>query len=151
MRRLLLLVIVGLASCGDESSSYVGFGLGPVSVEDAGLVEDVDSGVAEVIDAGASDSGVIDSGVVDSGVVDAGALVSFAHQVKPLLTSKCASCHSFTYSNLLNGSRIVPFSPADSSVYTLSVEGNMPKRGTRLTAAELQVLFDWISQGALNN
>lgn len=138
MRRLAWFFVVGALSCGDASSSYVGYGLGPVELEDSGVVEPVDSGTMA-------------SGVIDAGIADAGVLVGFAHQVKPLLTSRCASCHTFTYSNLLNGSRIVPFSPADSSVYTLSVEGNMPKRGTRLTAAELQLLFDWISQGALNN
>jgi len=141
MRRLSWLVVVGALSCGDASSSYVGYGLGPIALEDF-----------EEPDSGAFDSGSpVDAGLADAGTIDVGTLVSFAHQVKPLLTSRCASCHTFTYSNLLNGSRVVPFSPADSSVYTLTVEGNMPRRGTRLTATELQLLFDWISQGALNN
>jgi hypothetical protein len=145
MRRLLLLVIVGLVSCGDASSSYTGYGLGAVTLEDPGLIDEVDAGE---VDAGADDSGVQDAG---SEVVDGGATVSFAHQIAPILSSKCASCHTFTYSALHNGTRVVPFYPSSSTVYTRTLDGSMPRRGTRLTTVQQRLLFDWISQGALNN
>ena len=89
MRRLVPLFIVGLVSCGDASSEYVGYGLGSVSVEDAGVIDEIDAGVVDVIDSGV---------VSDAGVIDAGTPVSYAHQVAPLLSSRCGSCHSFTYS-----------------------------------------------------
>lgn len=91
--------------------------------------------------------------------------VSFAGNVMPILESKCIKCHGvettkeglnlLSYDNLMagsfNGQVLVPGDSANSLFVQLIVEGEMPNRGTKVTPEELQVIIDWVNQGALNN
>lgn len=91
--------------------------------------------------------------------------VSFSRDVLPLLQSRCINCHGGqrtsegldmkTYESLMNGSQngsvISPGDAANSSFVTLAAEGKMPKRGPKLTPAEVQLLTDWVNAGAPNN
>jgi hypothetical protein len=90
---------------------------------------------------------------------------SFSKDVMPILTNSCINCHGgeqmkagldlSSYSGLtagsFNGSVIVAGNSADSFLVQQVVNGKMPKRGSKLTAAQIQVIRNWIDAGALNN
>ncbi|NWF65535.1 MAG: hypothetical protein HXY38_14655 [Chloroflexi bacterium] len=91
--------------------------------------------------------------------------VSYANDVLPILEAKCVKCHGGervregldlrTYDSLFAGSDNGPVITAgdanDSLFVQLIVEGEMPTRGAPLTPEELQIIIDWVNQGALNN
>jgi hypothetical protein len=60
-----------------------------------------------------------------------------------------------TYDSLMAGSQngpvIVPGEANDSLLVQKVTEGKMPKRGPKLTPAQIQLITDWIDAGALNN
>ena len=91
--------------------------------------------------------------------------VSYARDVRPILESRCASCHTGefvsegldmnTYDSLMKGSEngpvIVPGNARDSLLVEKITEGKMPKRGPKLTPTQIQIITDWIDAGAPNN
>ena len=91
--------------------------------------------------------------------------VSYAKDVRPILESRCRKCHMGkhvsegldmnTYETFLAGSQngpvIVPGDANDSLLIQKVTEGKMPKRGPKLTPAQIQIITDWINAGALNN
>jgi uncharacterized membrane protein len=91
--------------------------------------------------------------------------VSFANDVSPILQSRCFDCHGGqdtkaglsikSYQALMAGSKngpvIIAGDPANSLLIQLIQQGEMPKRGPKLTPDQLQILIDWITAGALNN
>ena len=95
----------------------------------------------------------------------AAATVSFASDVLPILESRCINCHGGdrieeglnlkTYSDLLagseNGAVVIPNNADHSKLAELILNQKMPKRGPKLTPPQVQVIIDWINQGALNN
>lgn len=94
-----------------------------------------------------------------------GATVSFANDILPLLDSRCINCHGGnrtekgldlkTYAGLLSGSEngtvLTPGDAAHSHLIELIASGKMPKRGPKLTPEQVQLITDWVNQGALNN
>ncbi len=111
-------------------------------------------------------------------VTPGGSGVSFANQVQPIFTTNCvnAGCHpgggapfslraGESYRELVNQDasggpcrgqkRVLPRDPANS-VLVKRLEGStcgnlMPLGGSPLPAASIQLIRDWISQGAQNN
>ena len=93
------------------------------------------------------------------------ASISFAANVYPIFEAKCVKCHGrervkeglnlLTYEQLMsgsfNGQVITPGNAGESLLVQLIVKGKMPNRGDKVTDAELQIIKDWINQGALNN
>ncbi len=91
--------------------------------------------------------------------------VSFANDVMPIFEAKCIKCHGVetkkegldmrTHDDILKGSRkgavLVPGNANDSLFIQLIIDGEMPNRGTKVTPEELQLIMDWVNQGALNN
>ena len=91
--------------------------------------------------------------------------ISYAIDVRPILKSRCGSCHMGefvsegldmnTYASLLAGSQngpvIIPGDANDSLLVQKITAGKMPKRGPKLTPAQIQIITDWIDAGALNN
>ena len=91
--------------------------------------------------------------------------ISYANDVRPILENRCAQCHmgNFvsaglnmnTYETLMQGSQdgpvIVPGNAKASLLIQKISKGEMPKRGPKLTPAQIQTLTDWINAGALNN
>lgn len=91
--------------------------------------------------------------------------VSFSKDVMPILQNSCINCHGgqktekgldmTSYNALMAGSQrgavVVPGNAANSSFVHLVVNGNMPKRGQKLSADQIQILTDWVNAGALNN
>jgi hypothetical protein len=91
--------------------------------------------------------------------------VSFANQVLPILSARCAQCHGgdrteadldvLSFAAVMAGGEdgpvVIPGDADASSFVTLVVSGEMPKRGTKLTPEQVQIFIDWVNQGALDN
>ncbi|WP_227657449.1 c-type cytochrome domain-containing protein [Candidatus Magnetaquicoccus inordinatus] len=98
-------------------------------------------------------------------------LVSFKSDVMPILQYRCLECHRAdgpgvaysglnleSYEGLMKGTRFGPVVvPGNAMVSNLNVlvEGRagirMPHNRKRLTPCEIQVLRNWVTQGAKNN
>ena len=99
--------------------------------------------------------------------------VRYKADVQPLLNKHCLECHApgglgfaasgfslIDYEGLLAGTRygpmVVPGDPQSSNLLIL-IEGRadpsiqMPHGGKKMPAAEIEVLRNWIAQGAPNN
>ncbi len=91
--------------------------------------------------------------------------ISFAADILPIFQSRCTNCHGGertekgldlkSYASLMNGSErgpvVVAGDAANSALANLISSGKMPKRGPKLTPEQVQLVIDWINQGALNN
>jgi mono/diheme cytochrome c family protein len=94
-----------------------------------------------------------------------GATVSFANDVLPIIESRCINCHGGertqegldlkTHTSLMagskNGSIVTPGDAENSLLVELVATQEMPKRGPKLTPPQVQLITDWVNQGALNN
>ena len=60
-----------------------------------------------------------------------------------------------SYANAMKGGNnapdIVPGNPDKSNIYLYPRDGVMPLGGPQLAASDVQLIFDWIKGGALNN
>jgi hypothetical protein len=115
--------------------------------------------------------------MVDTITVSVTAAILFASQIQPIFTTNCvnAGCHpgggapfslqdGSSYGRLVNvpastgpcagDMRVLPFS-ANGSALVKRIEGTcgnqMPLGGTPLAAGDIQLIRDWINQGARNN
>jgi len=93
------------------------------------------------------------------------ATVSFANDILPLFESRCIGCHGGertqegldlkTHASLMAGSSNGPVvtagDAADSLLVELVATQKMPKRGPKLTPPQVQIISDWVNQGALDN
>lgn len=97
--------------------------------------------------------------------------MSYKEDVHPILQYRCLECHQTggpgvaysglnmeTYEGLMKGTQFGPVVvPGNSMVSNLNVlvEGRagirMPHNRKRLTPCEIQILRDWVNQGAKNN
>jgi mono/diheme cytochrome c family protein len=94
-----------------------------------------------------------------------GVTVSFTNDVLPIFNNRCANCHGgnrteeglilLTYADILKGSDNGPVIVAGNADGSFLVEQvvsqEMPKRGPKLTPPQIQLIVDWINQGALEN
>lgn len=94
-----------------------------------------------------------------------GATVSFTNDILPLFESRCVNCHGGqrtqegldlkTHAGLMtgseNGSVVTPGDAANSLLVELVANQKMPKRGPKLTPPQVQLITDWVNQGAPNN
>jgi len=75
--------------------------------------------------------------------------------IRKNLFKVCNYCHPNQKANMFtyDGIRqlIVPGNPEQSLLYKKVYSGQMPPGGMRLKKAEVQVIYDWIQQGAMNN
>lgn len=90
--------------------------------------------------------------------------VSFEKDVMPIFKASCLSCHKpdkkkgkldmSTYADLIKGGKqgnpVKPGDPAKSLLIEMisGKEPEMPEKGDKLTDAQVQILSDWIKQGA---
>ena len=100
-----------------------------------------------------------------AGTTAGSAAVSFANDILPLLQSRCVNCHGGqrtekelvlnSYEGVMAGSEDGPAvtsgDAANSPMAEMVANGKMPKRGPKLTPAQVQLIVDWINQGAQNN
>ena len=91
--------------------------------------------------------------------------ISFANDILPILQSRCVNCHGgdrieeglvmTSYSSLMagsdNGSVIVPGDSSGSLLVDMVASNKMPKRGPKLTPPQVQLIVDWVNQGASDN
>lgn len=91
--------------------------------------------------------------------------VSYTNDIRPILEGRCSTCHTGklvsnglnmeSYESLMAGSQhgpvIVPGNAGGSLLVEKLTSGQMPKRGPKLTPAQIQLIIDWINAGALNN
>lgn len=54
------------------------------------------------------------------------------------------------YASLIQGGFVNTTVPAESSLYAVLAEGNMPPSGA-LSSRELKIILAWLNEGALNN
>lgn len=93
------------------------------------------------------------------------ATVSFANDVLPIIQGRCINCHGgeqteeglvmLTYADIMagsdNGPVVIPGDAEHSLLAELVSTQEMPKRGPKLTPPQVQLIMDWINQGALDN
>lgn len=91
--------------------------------------------------------------------------ISFASNVMPIFEAKCIKCHGVeskkegldmrtydvTLAGSFNGPVLTPGNADNSLLVQLIERGKMPNRGQKLTPEEIQIIRDWVNQGALNN
>ena len=98
---------------------------------------------------------------------------SFSKNVMPILEAKCLSCHAKgsegfeasgfsveSYEQVMKGTRQGPvIEPGHSYFSTLQIvvehradpSTSMPKNSAKLSSTEIQIIGEWIDQGARNN
>ena len=86
-----------------------------------------------------------------------GGKVSFVSQVAPILMSKCGNCHvgnnkgNFSAASFrnLDNSAMIAYGVADESRLIEVIQlGEMPKGDLKVSAGELEILKQWVNQGA---
>lgn len=91
--------------------------------------------------------------------------ISFVNDVMPILRSRCWNCHGgdkteeglnlTTVATIMagseNGAVVIPGDADNSLLAEQIVSQEMPKRGPKLTPPQIQIILDWINQGALDN
>lgn len=116
-----------------------------------------DTAVPSAVPAAATDTPVV--------AQPASNTVSFVNDIKPIFDNRCINCHGVervkegldlqTYEKIMAGSRngsvIEPGDAENSYLVQQIVDGEMPDRGEPVTPEELQLIIDWVNQGALNN
>lgn len=94
-----------------------------------------------------------------------GATVSFATDIFPIFESRCIGCHGGertqegldlkTHASLMAGSSngfvVTPGDAVNSLLVEMVATQKMPKRGPKLTPPQIQLITDWVNQGALDN
>ncbi len=94
-----------------------------------------------------------------------GATVSFANDILPIIESRCIGCHGGdrteegldlkAHASIMagssNGPVIVPGDAENSLLVEMVATQKMPKRGPKLTPPQVQLITDWVNQGALDN
>jgi hypothetical protein len=112
---------------------------------------------------------------VDAGApvaLEAAQGVSFSRDVVPILQARCHSCHGgvdpatgqpsvevglnmTTYEGVMTGSEygavVEPGGPDASLMIEMVTSGDMPLEGDPVPPAEIEVLRNWIAEGAANN
>ncbi|MBF0621486.1 MAG: hypothetical protein HQL54_06125 [Magnetococcales bacterium] len=109
--------------------------------------------------------------IANTGYAEQPGKVTFSEDVFPILKYRCLECHAAggpgtvlsgldleTYEGLMKGTKYGPIiTPGNAMVSNLNVlvEGRagirMPHNRKRLTKCEVQILRDWVNQGAKNN
>ena len=112
-------------------------------------------------------SAIKELGLVFDNPADAGRpSPSFSTDIAPILTSQCAiaECHVVdgphdidlrTYDTLMQGGDegaiVIVGDARESEIVEEIAEGKMPPEGPPLDAAQIQLIIDWINEGAKNN
>ena len=86
--------------------------------------------------------------------------------MQPILEQSCVKCHGGSdgvkgglslksHADLMKGGKdgqvVVPGDAANSMMVQSIVEGKMPKRGTKLSQAQIDTISAWVTAGAKND
>lgn len=83
--------------------------------------------------------------------------ISFVSQVAPIIEAKCGRCHvansrgqfsAKSYQDLMQSTTVTPKMAVESRFIEVIESGEMPKGGLTVEPAELEILKQWIAQGA---
>ena len=112
-------------------------------------------------------SAIKELGLVFDNPADAGrSSPSFNADIAPILTDRCAiaECHVVdgphdidlrTYDSVIKGGDegaiVIAADAMESEMVEEIAEGKMPPEGPPLEAAQIQLIIDWINEGAKNN
>jgi hypothetical protein len=91
--------------------------------------------------------------------------VSFRNDILPIMENSCVRCHGGSrtergldlraYDALMRGSRngamLIPGDADNSELVIQVVSGEMPRRAPKLPEEYIQLIIDWVNQGALDN
>jgi hypothetical protein len=91
--------------------------------------------------------------------------VSFRNDILPIFENTCIRCHGGlrtergldlrTYDTLMIGSRngvvLIPGDADNSELVLQIVSGEMPRRAPKLPDERIQLIIEWVNQGALDN
>lgn len=91
--------------------------------------------------------------------------VSFQNDILPIFENSCIRCHGDSrtergldlgsYDALMRGSRngamLIPGDAQNSELALQVISGEMPRRAPKLADEQIQLIVDWINQGALDN
>jgi|JFJP01.1.fsa_nt_gi mono/diheme cytochrome c family protein len=156
---LTLLTLV-IAACGGQTTQVSPEPAAPTQAESQPVVSPT-----LTVAASEQASAPTDEAAMPATEAPAAGGVSFANDVMPIFAGSCNDCHGgkqtkagldvTTYDSLMAGSFdgivILAGNSAESILVQQVVEGEMPKRGPKLTAEQIQIISQWIDAGALNN
>jgi hypothetical protein len=161
---LMLGLVFILAACASESPAAVPPIEAPAPTSEPVAPTEA-SATTEAVDAAPAEDESTEPTDEPAAPEPAVAGVSFQSDVLPILERSCVRCHGGmrreegldlrTYDGMMagsvNGLVIVPGDASGSQLIGLVVEGEMPSRGPGLSDEQIQVLIDWVNQGALGN
>ena len=89
------------------------------------------------------------------------AQVDYDSEIQPIFNSKCTQCHGnsaglnlSSYENIMQGSNngdvIIPYDYANSELWQRINSGQMPPGNNDLTDAQVDLIAQWIDEGALS-
>jgi cytochrome c5 len=128
----------------------------PVPTEEPVVVEEEEPAAEETVEEAAPTEEMTEEPEEES----AAEMVSFANDVLPIFEASCKDCHIDqrrgglnvgTHTELMSRNVINAGDAANSELIELVISGEMPPRGDDLTDAQIQILSDWVNQGALDN
>jgi mono/diheme cytochrome c family protein len=113
----------------------------------------------------------VDTPIVPSVSSTRDTTVRFANDILPIFRASCFDCHGGTqddgtrtmeagldltsYESVMTGSEfgavVTAGDPDDSYLIEMVEAGDMPQEGDPLTPAQVQLIRQWIAEGALNN
>ena len=158
---VVLLLIAGLLSaCGSQSAEPTA--LASLPPENDPTATEAPTEAPAATDTSAP---VVEQPAATESIPAGGATVSFANDVLPIIQSRCINCHGGdkieeglsmnSHAEIMagseNGAVVLPGDAANSLMAQLVIEQEMPKRGPKLTPPQVQLIVDWINEGALNN
>ena len=149
---LAFLLILVLSACGGQATQ--------TQPEPAGATQ-----VNQAVDQTSSATEAPTAQTVAQPATQTTSEVSFANDVMPILENRCNKCHGIeqvkkgldmtTYEGLMlgsnNGAVIEPGNAAESFLVEQINKGKMPKRTSKLSPEEIQLITDWVNAGAINN
>ena len=157
---VLLLIVGALSACGGQAVET------PASQPTEQVASPTNTEAPTSVPAAATDTSAPATEVpAATESAPAGATVSFTTDIMPIIQSRCINCHGGdrieeglsmrSHAEIMagseNGSIVTPGDAANSLMAEMVAEGKMPKRGPKLTPPQVQLIVDWINQGALNN
>jgi hypothetical protein len=166
VRFVILILIAGLLSaCGGQTVDAPASTPQPTEEVAAAISSPQEAETPTIIPAVTDTSAPAVENTATSEAAVAGATISFASDILPLLESRCINCHGGdrteeglilkTHADIMvgseNGSVVMPGDAANSLLAELVLTQKMPKRGPKLTPPQVQLIIDWINQGALDN
>ena len=90
-----------------------------------------------------------------------GAQIDYNTIIQPIFNAHCTNCHGasgglnlYSYDNLMNGGNsgdvVIPYDHASSLLWQYVNSGFMPPGNNDLTTAQIDLIVQWIDEGALS-